>query len=155
MSVFTHIFHHIPSVWLYVQTLVHMDRWAYVVWTLIATQKVSFKQGSSDILFPSHILQLLLGDPEVIPGRMFNPSPSRKHHDQIHEPPQLAALNAKEQWFYTELFLDVWAHVPGPKMAASLRRKLTIVACILENKTQRCLNFTLGSGSLPTRTGRS
>lgn len=71
------------------------------------TESKSFKQGSSDILFPSHILQLLLGDPEVIPGRMFNPSPSRKHHDQIHEPPQLAALNAKEQWFYTELFLDV------------------------------------------------
>ncbi|KAF7663132.1 hypothetical protein LDENG_00217880 [Lucifuga dentata] len=58
---------------------------------------------------------------------------SRRHHNQMPEPPQLAPFNAKEQRFYFEPLPDVSAPHPIPKGEPSHPLKKTNFGSCIHN----------------------
>lgn len=97
----------------------------------IGSQGQQAKQGVPHSPLPSHAFQLILGDPEALPGQMGYVVPpansgsnsrsppswkcrvnlqrkaSRWRPDKIPQPPQLTPFNKKEQQLYSELPLNV------------------------------------------------
>ena len=96
----------------------------------VGSRGQQLEQRSPDIPVPGHFFQLFRGDPEAFPGEPkdivsptcpgFSPgSPpsetcpehltreaSRRHPNQMPEPPHLAPLDAEEQRFYSEPLPD-------------------------------------------------
>ncbi len=101
------------------------------------------KQRCPDFPLPRHFLQLFRGDTEAFPGQpgdivspacpRSSPGPppggtrpehlpgkaSRRHPEQMPEPPQLTPLDVEEQRLYSELLLSDWASHPISKGAPS------------------------------------
>ncbi len=101
------------------------------------------KQRCPDFPLPSHFLQLFRGDTEAFPGQpgdivspacpRSSPGPppggtrpkhlpgkaSRRHLEQMPEPPQLTPLDVEEQRLYSELLPSDWASHPISKGAPS------------------------------------
>ncbi len=101
------------------------------------------KQRCPDFPLPRHFLQFFRGDTEAFPGQpggivspacpRSSPGPppsgtcpehlpgkaSRRHLEQMPEPPQLTPLNVEEQRLYSELLPSDWASHPISKGAPS------------------------------------
>ena len=105
------------------------------------SQGQQLKHGNPDTPLPGHVHQILLGDTETFPGQPRDiiclacpwSSPgsplrwsclkhlpretSRRHPDQMPEPPQLAPPNMEEQQLYSGPLMDVRVpqHISKPE----------------------------------------